>query len=373
MSLSEENQVVSPHEQRLNLSKDAEKAYLDACQMGKDFNVREFKILEANKRKKFFLAPDQNKSPHNKSKKAKSEQSDSLTANRVPGSETSDEVTREQRSKKNTASDAAASILQEMGIDSTEQDQLKLDPNLAENIQEKGGDDRQEISKSRKKKKGKTPEQDQSKPAKKVKKKKEPFGFMEKLAILGMFSILAVAALAIIGGSLNILDWSVFRQMLGGYRHPFEFVGNVHSRQVQNKFNRQPFYIFEGKLKNLHSDSDQIKSIHLKALAYDNNQQLLSSHITYAGLMLTDLELKRLSPTEITTLRQTGDFSVLTSNINVDSHLFDRNLVFSENQEIPFQAIFLDTESAVENVSFQIVSYLKKDKLTLVRAPEDKN
>ena len=195
------------------------------------------------------------------------------------------------------------------------------------------------------------------------------FGFHEKFVLLSMLVVMGVASLAIIGGHLKLLDSAIFYQLVGGNVHQLEFEGEFQARLVENGYNRLPVFVVEGSIRNTFNESDQIKKIQLKAFAFDEDQQLIANHFTYAGTVLSDEQLESLSPMHIKTLRHSSEFGIQDSTAltNDKNDLLTTSL--PQAPLIPFQVVFIKSVSTIKKTSIQIVSYVRNNKIVFVHAP----
>ena len=167
-------------------------------------------------------------------------------------------------------------------------------------------------------------------------------GFHEKFVLLAILCVIGTTALAIIGGHLKLLDSAVFHQLAGGNVHQVEFVGEFEARYVENGYNRLPLFVVEGSIRNTFAESDQVKKIQLKAFAFDTDQQLIASHFTYAGEVLSDDQLERLSPMNIkasATFRRCGNAELTRTQQNHKKGLLIP--VFSKTRKSLFKSFFL--------------------------------
>ena len=298
--------------------------------------------------------------------------------------------------RKKSAADAATSILEELGVkklSSAELDKKILGENVKRKVEQKKEPtvdledwERRilkdlEVQKPKKNKiktkksgikktelkKTKLKNAKSGKPAEMPKLK---FGFHEKFVLLAMFCVIGTAALAIIGGHLKLLDSAVFYQLTGGNVHQVEFVSEFEARYVENGYNRLPLFVVEGSIRNTFAESDQVKKIQLKAFAFDADQRLIASHFAYAGAVLSDDQLERLSPMNIKALRHSGDLEMLNSfdPTEPENRAFDTD--FQQDQEIPFQVVFFKSVSNIKRTSLQIVSYVRNNQIVYVRAPD---
>ena len=195
------------------------------------------------------------------------------------------------------------------------------------------------------------------------------FGFHEKFVLLSMLMVMGVASLAIIGGHLKLLDSAIFYQLVGGNVHQLEFAGEFEARLVENGYNRLPVFVVEGSIRNTFNESDQIKKIQLKAFAFDEDQQLIANHFTYAGTVLSDEQLESLSPMHIKTLRHSSEFWIQDSTAltNDKNDLLTTSL--PQAPLIPFQVVFIKSVATIKKTSIQIISYVRNNKIVYVHAP----
>ena len=203
-----------------------------------------------------------------------------------------------------------------------------------------------------------------------TKQTKDKFGFHEKVVVFTMLTFIGIAVLSFIGGYLKIFDLAIFRQLASGNVHQLEFIGEFEARTVENGYNRLPLFVVEGSIRNTFFDSDQVEKIQLKAFAFDSDQQMISSHFTFAGLVLTDTQLENLSPLNIKSLRHSVNLEMLISNTEtkVQKGFLMPNAI--KDQKVPFQVVFFKDVSSIKRTSLQIVSYVRKNKLVYVRATE---
>ena len=101
---------------------------------------------------------------------------------------------------------------------------------------------------------------------------------------------------------------------------------------------------------------------------FDAEQQIISSHFTFAGVVLSDEQLETLSPLDIKSLRHTGDLKLLNSNVETEVQKRSLMTIDTKGQEVPFQVVFFKDVSSIKRTSLQIVSYVRKNKLVYVRA-----
>ena len=73
---------------------------------------------------------------------------------------------------------------------------------------------------------------------------------------------------------------------------------------------------------------------------------------------------------DIKSLRHSGDLKLLNSNVETEVQKRSLMTIDTKGQEVPFQVVFFKDVSAIKRASLQIVSYVRKDKLVYVRAPD---
>ena len=195
------------------------------------------------------------------------------------------------------------------------------------------------------------------------------FGFQEKFIFLLMLLIIGVGSLGFVGGYLKIFDLAIFRQLISGNTHQLEFNSDFEARKVENGYNRRPLYVVEGSILNTFYASDKVEKIQLKALAFDLNGTVISSHFTLAGVVLSDKQLSTLSPFDIKSLRHSGAYSGINSKSESES---SKELLVksTKGQEVPFQVVFFKDVPSIKRTSLQIVSYIRKNELVYVRATD---
>ena len=123
-----------------------------------------------------------------------------------------------------------------------------------------------------------------------------------RLGYLALTGLCGFLILLLVGGYLNLIDRALFQQLLSNRFHQIEFEGDLRSRLIQNRLNREPLVVLEGGLRNLFNSEDTVSHVRLKALAFDEQNNLLESRTGFAGILLNDEELKRLSRSEIVRL-----------------------------------------------------------------------
>ena len=194
------------------------------------------------------------------------------------------------------------------------------------------------------------------------------FGFHENLILFVIFCVLSVAGIAFVGGYLKIFDSSIFHQLTAKNLHHLEFDGEFKARQVENGYNRLPLLVVEGAIKNIFEDSEDVKKIQLKALAFDSENRMIGSHFTYAGNVLTDEQLEKFSSLDITARRYSEDMGFLSSSRFTSTQENSLNTGL-QKQGIPFQLVFLKSVQNIKRTSVQIVSYVRNNKIIFVRSP----
>ena len=284
----------------------------------------------------------------------------------------------QQRDK--TAAETATSILKEMGIDkSSENESLKS--NIG-NIGRKAEQKKFQTRKNQDQKNRIIKDFDGLKPDSKNyhsrlknedKKTSEPskvnFGLHENLILFIIFCVLAIAGLAFVGGYLKIFDSSIFYQLKTKNLHHLEFEGEFKARQVENGYNRLPLLIVEGTIRNSIENSYNVEKIQLKASAFDSENKIIESHFAYAGNVLTDEQLEKFSPLDIKAMRHSEDLGVLKSKGVTSTKEKNLNTAL-QKQGIPFQLVFFKTVQNIKRTSVQIVSYVRNNKILFIRSPE---
>ena len=195
-------------------------------------------------------------------------------------------------SENRKASDVATSILRELGVDEAEKQKTEtsgLDPSIWD----------EEDASSKKE----SDEKPQAEPVKEQPDSLSPFRIQAlRLGYLALTGLCGFLILLLAGGYLNLIDRSLFQQLLSNRFHQIEFEGDLRSRLIQNRLNREPLVVLEGGLRNLFNTEDTVSHVRLKALAFDEQNNLLESRTGFAGILLNDEELKRLSRSEIVRL-----------------------------------------------------------------------
>jgi hypothetical protein len=254
-------------------------------------------------------------------------------------------------SENRKASDVATSILRELGVDEAEKQKTEtsgLDPSIW---------DEDDASS--------TKESDEKPPAEPVKEQPDSLSPLRRQALrLGYLALTGLCGFLILllaGGYLNLIDRSLFQQLLSNRFHQIEFEGDLRSRLIQNRLNREPLVVLEGGLRNLFNTEDTVSHVRLKALAFDEQNNLLESRTGFAGILLNDEELKRLSRSEIVRLfeRKQG------------REIPNENLLWK--QELPFQAVFFTSGKKINRTSVQIVSYHRNGEMVYVRTPDSES
>jgi len=198
---------------------------------------------------------------------------------------------------------------------------------------------------------------------------KVKFGFHENFILFVIFCVIAFAGIAFVGGYLKIFDSSIFHKLTAKNLHHLEFDGKFKARQVENGYNRLPLLVVEGAIRDIFEDSEDLKKIQLKAFAFDSENRMIASHFTYAGNVLTDEQLEKFSPLDITAMRHSEDMGVLSSSrfTSTQENILNKGL---QKQGIPFQLVFLKSVENIKRTSVQIVSYVRNNKIIVVRSPD---
>ena len=254
-------------------------------------------------------------------------------------------------SENRKASDVATSILRELGVDEAEKQKAEtsgLDPSIWD---EDDGSSKKESD-----------EKPKAEPVKEQPDSLSPFRRQAlRLGYLALTGLCGFLILLLAGGYLNLIDRSLFQQLLSNRFHQIEFEGDLRSRLIQNRLNREPLVVLEGGLRNLFNTEDTVSHVRLKALAFDEQNKLLESRTGFAGILLNDEELKRLSRSEIVRLfeRKQG------------REIPNENLLWK--QELPFQAVFFTSGEKINRTSVQIVSYHRNGEMVYVRTPDSES
>ncbi len=185
--------------------------------------------------------------------------------------------------------------------------------------------------------------------------------FLLKLGYAALLGLSGFIILLLTGGHLNLLDRSLFQQLVEYRLHQLEFTEDLRTRLVDNFFNRETLLVLEGNVRNFFSTYDDVGQIKLKALAFDSENRLLESRTTYAGILLNDEELKQLSRSEILRLFE------LNRGRDAPNHGLLRF------QDLPFQTIFFYSGKQVAHTSVQIVSYFRNGEMVYVHTPDPKS
>jgi len=178
---------------------------------------------------------------------------------------------------------------------------------------------------------------------------------------LSFFLVATVCLFFLIIGSgiyLKRVDSSLMSQLTGVYSHQFEFATPLKGKYIRNNFNRHPLFVVNGEIRNLFSSTEDISAIRLKSLSFDENQTFLESVVVYAGVILSDEELRTLSVNEIKTR-----YKLAQGSDGANSKL-------QEGELIPFQAVFFQSGLSLkqELTTVQIISYEQTGKLVLIHA-----
>ena len=254
-------------------------------------------------------------------------------------------------SENRKASDVATSILRELGVDEAEKQKTEtsgLDPSIWD----------EEDASSKKE----SDEKPQAEPVKEQPDSLSPFRIQAlRLGYLALTGLCGFLILLLAGGYLNLIDRSLFQQLLSNRFHQIEFEGDLRSRLIQNRLNREPLVVLEGGLRNLFNTEDTVSHVRLKALAFDEQNNLLESRTGFAGILLNDEELKRLSRSEIVRLFESKQ----------GREIPNENLLWK--QELPFQAVFFTSGEKINRTSVQIVSYHRNGEMVYVRTPDSES
>ena len=90
---------------------------------------------------------------------------------------------------------------------------------------------------------------------------------------------MGIAFLSFIGGYLKVFDLTILHQLTSGNMHQLEFMEGFKARKVENGYNRLPLFVVEGSIRNSFFKSNQVKKIQLKALAFDENEQMKGTRV----------------------------------------------------------------------------------------------
>jgi len=311
--------------------------------------------------------------------------SSETTALKVP-KEDSSSFFNQHRNK--TAAEAATSILEELGINKSSENETEK--SKAGNIGNKAEQKILQAKKHQNQKNRLLKDFDRLKPESKNyhsrskgetkktsienredKKNVDPsevkFGFHENFVLFVIFCVLAVGGIAFVGGYLKNFDSSIFHHLTTKNFYHLEFDGEFKARQVENGYNRLPLLVVEGAIRDIFENSGNVKKIQLKAFAFDSENRLISSHFTYAGNVLTDEQLEKFSPLDITAMRHSEDIGVLSPSGLASTQEKSLNSGL-QKQETPFQLVFLKSVKNIKRTSVQIVSYVRNNKITFVRS-----
>ncbi|MBG56317.1 MAG: hypothetical protein CL935_04210 [Deltaproteobacteria bacterium] len=277
------------------------------------------------------------------------------------------------QNKNKTAADAATSILKELGINNSSEN---------ESLKSKG---QQKIYKTKKNQEQKNrsfkdlnlpnPKNEKNHAKLKVEGKKPNelnkvnLGFHENLILFVIFCILTVSGIAFVGGYLKFFDSSIIHRLTSKNLHYLEFEGEFRARQVENGYNRLPLLVVEGVLRNNLENSDNLEKIQLKAFAFDSGDRMIASHFTYAGNVLSDEQLEKFSPLDIKAIRHSEDLGILNSSLLIADQEQTPNAAIKK-KGIPFQLVFFKSVKSIKRTSVQIVSYVRNNKMIFVRSPD---
>ena len=198
---------------------------------------------------------------------------------------------------------------------------------------------------------------------------KGKFGFHENFILLVIFCVLAVAGIAFVGGYLKNFDSSILNQLTSKNLHHLEFEGEFKAREVENGYNRLPLLVVEGTIRNSFENSDNVEKIQIKAFAYDSGNNMIDSHFTYAGNVLTDQQLEEYSPLDIKAMRNSEGPVILnsTSFSSTQENISNNGL---KKDGIPFQLVFFKAVQNIKKTSVQIVSYVRNNEVLFIRSPD---
>ena len=288
-----------------------------------------------------------------------------------------------------TAADAATSILEDLGINKSSEDETpkskaeKIGRKAEQKIHKtkKHQDQKNRLLKdfdrlkpesrnyhSRLKGETKKTSAENMEDKKTADQSKVKFGFHENFILFVIFCVFSVAGIAFVGGYLKIFDSSIFHQLTTKNLHHIEFDGEFKARQVENGYNRLPLLVVEGNIRNSFVNSINLEKIQLKAFAFDSENRMIASHFTYAGNVLTDEQLEEFSTLDITAMRHSEDMGVLSSSGFPSTEGNSLNIGI-QKQGIPFQLVFLKSVQNIKRTSIQIISYVRNNKLIFVRSP----
>ncbi len=275
--------------------------------------------------------------------------------------------------KNKTAAEAATSILKELGINkSSENESAKLKNEQKIYQTKKHQEQKNNFSKDFDRL---NPENEKKHSKLKVEEakhnelKKLKLGFHENLILFFIFCILTITGIAFVGGYLKIFDLSIFHRLTTKNLHHLEFEEDFKARQVENGYNRLPLLVVEGALRNNFEDSDNLKKIQLKAFAFDSGNRVITSHFTFAGNVLTDEQLEKFSPLDIQAKRNSDDMEILNSS-TFATIMEKTSNSGNKKKLIPFQLVFFKSVKNIKRTTVQIVSYVSKNKITFVRSPD---
>ncbi|MGK5090915.1 hypothetical protein WDW89_02730 [Deltaproteobacteria bacterium TL4] len=183
-----------------------------------------------------------------------------------------------------------------------------------------------------------------------------PWGKMVVILTLVLLAFLGVTGTGIY---LGLVDSSVFSQLMGKPVHRFEFAGPLQGIRVKNIPSQRTLFVVNGTLINRFPTEDQIRWIQLKGIAFDLSRNVVESRIVYAGNTLSEEELATWGIQKVT------DFYKYNNGRN------NANFELKQDQEVPFQVVFFDSESVLKHTSAKIVSYSRQEEMIFVKLTEE--
>ena len=301
--------------------------------------------------------------------------SDENSALRVP-KEDSSSFFNQQKNK--TAAEAANSILKDLGIYKSSENETSNSKtgyvnNNAKNPAQKnslindfdGLKTKNKTYHSSLKGEAKKTTADKIEVKKTANPSKDKFGFHENFILFVIFCVIAVAGIAFVGGYLKIFDSSIFHRLTAKNIHHLQFEGEFKARQVENGYNKIPLLVVQGQIRNSFETSDNVKKIQLKAFAFDSENKIIASLFTYAGNVLTDEQLGEFSPLDIAAMRHSEEMGVFRSSAlsSTQEHILNPGI---NKNVIPFQLVFLKSVESIKRTTVQIVSYVRNNKIIFV-------
>lgn len=197
------------------------------------------------------------------------------------------------------------------------------------------------------------------------KKIRTPLPIVEETEDQGFFNsklswvILIITCFIAVGISftsyLGLKDSTYLSKMFGTTSHRLNFSRPLKVQSIRNLTSRKILYVVDGGFKNLFPTSDKISKVQLKGLAFDENRNVIETSIVYAGNILSKNEL--------------ADWSIdkIKKFYRNNKGQNNSNLELKENQEIPFQIVFIDSESIFKNATVRIISYIRNNEKVYVR------